>query len=157
MPDREEIPTDGGSLADAIAAHLALKKDHGADPAELEAELEEVTAPVVREPETAPVAEVPEPEPEPEPQPAPTPDPVPEPLPDPVPEPEPEPVAETETTGTIEFEWDKNDREPEPAEESVLPEEQQHDLLEDTPDFFEETPEHDKLWFDEAPPRKFEF
>ena len=60
-----------------------------------------------------------------------------------------------EITGTIEFEF--GEAEESAAEESADAEIDEHDLLEDTPDFFEETPEHDKLWFDEAPPRKFEF
>jgi hypothetical protein len=31
------------------------------------------------------------------------------------------------------------------------------DLLEDTPEFLEETPEHDRLWFEQRPPRDFDF
>jgi hypothetical protein len=31
------------------------------------------------------------------------------------------------------------------------------DLLEDTPDFLQETPEHDRLWFEQKPPRDFDF
>lgn len=183
-PDSEE---PGGTLADAIAAHLALKKEHGADEAEIEHELEDALSPPTREPE--PAAEVPEPEPEiaPEPEPEIAPEPAPEPAPpappepEPAPaEPEPEPVAVVEDgseadpdpiteaevassveeprpgeiTGTIEFEFGEE----EPAKDaSEPPPLSEHDLLEDTPDFFEETPEHDKLWFDEAPPRKFDF
>jgi hypothetical protein len=30
-------------------------------------------------------------------------------------------------------------------------------VLEDTPDFLEETPEHDRLWFEQKPPRDFDF
>jgi hypothetical protein len=30
------------------------------------------------------------------------------------------------------------------------------DLLEDTPDFLQETPEHDRLWFEQKPPRDFD-
>jgi hypothetical protein len=37
---------------------------------------------------------------------------------------------------------------PEPAEE---------DVLEETPDFLQETPEHDRLWFEQKPPRDFDF
>ncbi len=186
----EETEDQGGTLADAIAAHLALKREHGGDAEEIEHELEEALAPPTRdvEPTPEPAAEVapeptppvevppepapsepeepiapppaPEPEPDPEPvaaepDPEPEPEPTREPEPEPVPEPEPAPAAseQTETTGTIEFEWDKPAEEPE-AQSS---ESAEHDLLEDTPDFFEETPEHDKLWFDEAPPRKFDF
>jgi hypothetical protein len=31
------------------------------------------------------------------------------------------------------------------------------DLLEETPDFLQETPEHDRLWFEQKPPRDFDF
>jgi hypothetical protein len=31
------------------------------------------------------------------------------------------------------------------------------DVLEDTPDFLEETQEHDRLWFEQRPPRDFDF
>jgi hypothetical protein len=31
------------------------------------------------------------------------------------------------------------------------------DVLEDTPDFLEESPEHDRLWFEQKPPRDFDF
>ena len=72
----EDVP--GGSLADAIAAHLALKKEHGADPDEVEHELEDALSPPIREEEPAPDARA-------EGSPSPTPE------PEPVPEPEPEP------------------------------------------------------------------
>lgn len=142
----------GGSLADAIAEHLALKRDHGADPAEIEGELEDALSPPRRdEVEAAPAAEAaPEPEPEVAPEPAAKPE----------PEAAPEPAATAdepkpgEITGTIEFEFGDEQAEA-PAE--AAEQQDDHDLLEDTPDFFEETPEHDKLWFDEAPPRKFDF
>jgi hypothetical protein len=47
-------------------------------------------------------------------------------------------------------EWGFDD-EPEPEPE---PEE---DPLEETPDFLQETPEHDRLWFEQKPPRDFDF
>ena len=31
------------------------------------------------------------------------------------------------------------------------------DVLEQTPDFLQETPEHDRLWFEQAPPQEFDF
>ena len=40
-----------------------------------------------------------------------------------------------------------------PAEES--PEEE--DVLEETPEFLEETPEQDRLWFEQRPPKDFDF
>ena len=31
------------------------------------------------------------------------------------------------------------------------------DVLEETPEFLEETPEHDRLWFEQRPPKDFDF
>ena len=51
--------------------------------------------------------------------------------------------------------------EPEPADEedplAADPEDDDLDVLEDTPDFLQETPEHDRLWFEQKPPRDFDF
>jgi hypothetical protein len=33
----------------------------------------------------------------------------------------------------------------------------QDDMLEETPDFLQDTPEHDRLWFEQRPPRDFDF
>ena len=50
-----------------------------------------------------------------------------------------------------------------PAEESLAhpredaEEEPSEDVLEDTPDFLQETPEHDRLWFEQRPPRDFDW
>jgi hypothetical protein len=45
-----------------------------------------------------------------------------------------------------------------PAEDFVAPDEEPgEDLLEETPDFLQETPEHDRLWFEQKPPRDFDF
>jgi hypothetical protein len=50
---------------------------------------------------------------------------------------------------------------PEPAEpvERSAPEPApgEEDVLEETPDFLQETPEHDRLWFEQRPPRDFDF
>jgi hypothetical protein len=43
-------------------------------------------------------------------------------------------------------------REPEPEGPAV-----DEDVLEETPDFLQETPEHDRLWFEQKPPRDFDF
>jgi hypothetical protein len=40
----------------------------------------------------------------------------------------------------------------EPANDEAV-----HDELEETPDFLQETPEHDRLWFEQKPPRDFDF
>jgi hypothetical protein len=47
--------------------------------------------------------------------------------------------------------------EDEPHGEDGEPGEGEADVLEDTPDFLQETPEHDRLWFEQKPPRDFDF
>jgi hypothetical protein len=54
-------------------------------------------------------------------------------------------------------------QEPAPAaqhEPDIVPADEEpdvEDLLEETPEFLEETPEHDRLWFEQRPPRDFNF
>ena len=45
------------------------------------------------------------------------------------------------------------------AEDHVDPEAREagHDELEETPEFLQETPEHDRLWFEQKPPKDFDF
>jgi hypothetical protein len=57
---------------------------------------------------------------------------------EPQPEPEPEPSAPAAA---------RPDEEPEAGD----------DVLEETPEFLQETPEHDRLWFEQRPPRDFDF
>ena len=45
---------------------------------------------------------------------------------------------------------------PERAGEAESPE-GEHDELEETPEFLQETPEHDRLWFEQKPPKDFDF
>jgi hypothetical protein len=52
--------------------------------------------------------------------------------------------------------------EPEHAPEPAAPRaeegaEEGDDVLEETPEFLQETPEHDRLWFEQRPPRDFDF
>jgi hypothetical protein len=47
----------------------------------------------------------------------------------------------------------EEDEEPGASED----EDEDGDVLEDTPDFLQETPEHDRLWFEQKPPRDFDF
>ena len=173
-----------GILDDAIREHLELKRAHGASEEELrQQEVEALGAPPAPEPEdleeapeadlehdaepadgngAAPLAEEPvaeepealeEPEPfdEPEPEPLPEPEAVlDEPEPEPEPEPDPEPRSgDTPARGFAALE--EEDDEAEPASE------EDGDVLEDTPDFLQETPEHDRLWFEQKPPRDFDF
>jgi hypothetical protein len=83
---------------------------------------------------------------------------------------EPAPAEPDESEGAI------TEDEPEPDEDDLLAaepedeglddqvledeesdEEEDADVLEDTPDFLQETPEHDRLWFEQKPPRDFDF
>jgi hypothetical protein len=47
----------------------------------------------------------------------------------------------------------------EPSEEAPedAEDEDEEDVLEETPDFLRETPEHDRLWFEQKPPKDFDF
>jgi hypothetical protein len=58
-------------------------------------------------------------------------------------EPEPEPKAEELHEDPLD-EWEE---EPAPPTE---------DVLRETPEFLEETPEHDRLWFEQKPPKDFD-
>jgi len=53
----------------------------------------------------------------------------------------------------------EDDEEAESDEPSVAdaPRERDEDVLEETPDFLEETPEDDELWFEQKPPKDFDF
>ena len=160
-----------GLLDDAIREHLELKRSRGADVQEITRQEREAfgsargaepQAPAPPEtepgehagavPMSAPAHEPPEPDPIPEP-------PVVEAeLPDPpAPEaPDPEPVREP---SVIEDEIDWSEPEPrapagEPAAEAPAEDE---DVLEETPEFLQETPEHDRLWFEQRPPKDFDF
>jgi hypothetical protein len=71
--------------------------------------------------------------------------------PEPEPEPHPEDVLGGETRAFDPEELaEAQDR---PAQNEVPAE----DLLEETPEFLQETPEHDRLWFEQRPPRDFDF
>jgi hypothetical protein len=157
-----------GLLDDAIREHLELKRRHGADPEEVTRQEREALGAPVRgefakpdegdaeaaapdEPEEpAAIAAEPEPEQdlvpefesaaEPEPQPGTEEDPwLVEDLADEKPEPEPDPEA------TVEHDTLRSD------------EEKAEDVLEETPEFLQETPEHDRLWFEQKPPRDFDW
>ena len=58
--------------------------------------------------------------------------------------------------------WLEEERDEVPAEEALAHpreegEEPAEDVLEDTPEFLQETPEHDRLWFEQRPPRDFDW
>jgi hypothetical protein len=150
-----------GLLDDAIREHLDLKRRRGADAAEVSRLEQEALGPPQRgefagaaKPADAPEpadavdpAETVEPEPEPEPN---------------------EPAAAAPEPPT---EWLEDEPEPPAAPvaddppaayqapsalPATEPEAERDDVLEETPDFLQETPEHDRLWFEQKPPRDFD-
>jgi hypothetical protein len=75
-------------------------------------------------------------------------------------EPVEDPPRSADPGATVEYDpfapGQHEDDEEEPAA-SEEDEEGEGDVLEDTPDFLQETPEHDRLWFEQKPPRDFDF
>jgi hypothetical protein len=174
-----------GLLDDAIREHLELKRRRGADEGEVARQENEALgaarhaefarpeggedAPAAESPPIAAADEVAPPEflrePESEPQ--------------PVPDPEPEPVAETDEREPFDVEavepaaapveppterrdWLEDEPDEVPSGEALdhprtAEPEEGEDVLEETPDFLQETPEHDRLWFEQRPPRDFDW
>ena len=161
-----------GLLDDAIREHLELKRKHGADPSEVARQEREalgsgrVPPPITAGADApagtgallADAAEHGEAPPVREP---PFTDAIPEPPVDDLaapsggavsmsraPSPEPDP----------EIDWSDpapadrgHDPEPAPAASG------EEDVLEETPEFLQETPEHERLWFEQRPPKDFDF
>ena len=146
-----------GLLDDAIREHLELKRKHGANPDDVARQEQEALGPGLQnefaqpegtEPEPAAVV-APDPEPEPDPEP-------------PLNEAPPEP--EAPAPGYDEDPWLADDRDEVPADEALQsqpspprPSGEEEDVLEETPDFLQETPEHDRLWFEQKPPKDFDW
>ena len=176
-----------GLLDDAIREHLELKRRRGADADEVSRQEEEALGDprgpaadalpdAADAPDVTPVTpepDLPEPDdedeglvpadeeldtlPEPELEPAADEDLEPEVEPGPAPpaarERDPEPWLEDEPP-TAEH---PPPAPPEPAAEENATPPVDEDVLEETPDFLQETPEHDRLWFEQRPPRDFDF
>ena len=165
-----------GLLDDAIREHLELKRKHGANPEDVARQEQEALGPGQRnefaQPETATEApteaeadeaplEAPEAAapPEFEPPAAPV---------DELPEGEPgipEEPPSAQAPGYDEDPWLDDEPDEVPADESLqerprrpaAAEGEEEDVLEETPDFLSETPEHDRLWFEQKPPRGFDW
>jgi hypothetical protein len=172
-----------GLLDDAIREHLELKRRHGADPDEVSRQEREALGAPVRgefakregeaaadetgdEPDAAdaeaeaeaPVRDDVAPEPE-----------IPEadfldppreraPAPEPEPDEDPDLAAKDIRPGDEEDPWlveELAEEEPEPEPPAKKPDGE--DVLEETPEFLQETPEHDRLWFEQKPPRDFDW
>ena len=132
-----------GLLDDAIREHLELKRRRGADAEEVTRQEQEAlgapqraefagaaTAPPAADDEPAAV-QAPAPEPEPERD---------IPLDQATVEHTPPPLEEAEE-----------------LEEPPAPPQDGEDVLEETPEFLQETPEHERLWFEQKPPRDFDW
>ncbi len=125
-----------GVLDDAIREHIELKREHGASETDLKRQEQEALGPARRE---APAPTEPDPaSAEPDPASA-----------------EPDPAGEEfEVAATEVVPPDAElDPEPGPAPDDA----EDEDVLEETPEFLQETPDHDRLWFEQKPPRDFDF
>ena len=174
-----------GLLDDAIREHLELKRKHGADPedvarqenealgqggprAEFAQPATEADDPPPEEPaaETTPEFHIPEFEPD-----APAAEPEPEATADELPDGDPG-ITEVPTEshpaaapGYDEDPWLDDEPDEVPADESLQTRRDEpkpeatgdEDVLEETPEFLQETPEHDRLWFEQKPPRDFDW
>jgi hypothetical protein len=171
-----------GLLDDAIREHLELKRRHGADPDEVaRQEREALGAPrrgefaqpagaAPAQDAAAPVAEEPMEPMEPAAAAVEAPPSAPEEAPGAeaattalTPEPALEEPAPAEPApGYEEDPWLPDDDEV-PAEDTLEhpapapPGEEREDVLEETPEFLQETPEHERLWFEQKPPRGFDW
>ena len=130
-----------GLLDDAIREHLELKRRHGASTEEVDRQEREALGEARR---AAPDSEA-EPEAE---------DAAPGAPFDAAAE-EPEAPAEPEDP------WLDAERDEVPADEALdrppAAEDAGDDVLEETPEFLQETPEHERLWFEQRPPRDFDW
>jgi hypothetical protein len=149
-----------GLLDDAIREHLELKRKHGANPEDVARQEQEALGPGEQRNEFA----QPEPPEEEEPaavaaegEPAP-------PLNEAAPEEAPPPEVAADAAAYEEEPWLDDEPDEVPADEALeqrrespAAEENPEDVLEETPDFLQETPEHDRLWFEQKPPRDFDW
>jgi hypothetical protein len=151
-----------GLLEDAIREHLDLKRQHGADPGEVAAEEREALGPVQRAAEPAVVEDDDAGEDAPAAHDEPV-EPVADEPGDVAPpdedvgefeEPPPPPPPPSDHSAPFDFEDEPFAPDPPPEPEDAAADE---DVLEETPEFLQETPEHDRLWFEQKPPRDFDF
>lgn len=141
-----------GLLDDAIREHLELKRRQGADPSEVQRLEGEALGPAVREPapevraEPAPAAHEDAPAAGPEAEAA--------------PEIEDGPASPRGRVvgGAVSMD-DYLVEHPDPAPDAppAAAARDADDVLEETPEFLQETPEHERLWFEQKPPKDFDF
>jgi hypothetical protein len=139
-----------GLLDDAIREHLELRRAHGADPTDVERQEREALGALRQEAEfaspsgddeapAAVAAEAAEPQ---------------------APEAEPDPELEAQEAEEAWFEEGPDEVPRGEALEhppTAAEDQEGEDVLEETPEFLQETPEHDRLWFEQRPPRDFDW
>jgi hypothetical protein len=157
-----------GLLDDAIREHMELKRLSGADPGEVARQEHDALGPVLREenPTSQVAVDVAEPEGI-----------APEDVAVPAEDPQGAPAQDFANTGqetaeldmrTVLDDEEKQDGESwldteshtdpsQAAKETGDPSEPVEDVLEETPDFLRDTPEQERLWFEQQPPRDFDF
>jgi hypothetical protein len=172
-----------GLLDDAIREHLELKRQRGADPGEVAREQHEALDPVPREPDALAATDVPAESVESHdaPEAGVMAGGVPEDMPD---EAVAETPAGAVSGETVELDMRAvlGSEEDRPADAAGAPaggaeedslewempgeagddaaleqQEPDEDVLEETPEFLRDTPEQDRLWFEQRPPRDFDF
>lgn len=145
-----------GLLDDAIREHLELKRRRGADAEEVARQENEALGP----PQRAEFASAPGDVDAPEDVLEPTDleadvDALPEDADDVLEPPPPAPAALGGDAAEDEPWLDEPDEVP--AADALEPGTGEEDVLEETPEFLQEAPEHDRLWFEQRPPRDFDF
>ena len=163
-----------GLLDDAIREHLELKRRHGADPTEVARQEREALGsgrlpaqPPADGADRVPAAadDVPDAPPTSADEAPPAHEP---PFPDAIPEPPVDDGRAAPSGGAVSMsraaERDDDDvdwTEPAPLDAPAAPPEAggevSDDVLEETPEFLQETPEHERLWFEQRPPKDFDF
>jgi hypothetical protein len=142
QPEAAPVEAEAAQPAEPVEPEPAVEEVAAPDASSLAPE-PEVAAPAPAEPDSSEWAAIDEPFAD----------------PPPAPEPEPEPEApaaaeERPSSGNTPTQgFDALADEGEGAEDAGAAE----DVLEETPEFLQDTPEHDKLWFEQKPPRDFDF
>jgi hypothetical protein len=161
-----------GLLDDAIRQHMELKRLRGADPSEVARQEHDALGPVLREENPTSqviVEDVAEPE-------GIAPEDVAVPAEDPQGAPAPDFANVGQETAELDMRTVLDDEEKQDGEswldtgspeghttparaagETGDPSEPVEDVLEETPDFLRDTPEQERLWFEQQPPRDFDF
>jgi hypothetical protein len=138
-PSPEPHPYEAGPEAGYIPSRLP--EEHLADEEPASGALHEPAPPAEAHNERAPETDS-----------FPEPGPAPHPAADPPPASEPSPhLSQPTQEYQVEFE-EEPAAETEPMHEGT-----DEDVLEETPEFLQDAPEHDRLWFEQKPPRDFDF